>query len=96
MNIARYLEAQGYTPYRWVYGDLIKCDRPHEFTTVKAGGLDVRWVKDRRVFVYGLSEKGKPPTLISPRMFQMDDDQNKYLASKPIEKIYNELKNLLY
>ena len=37
------------------------------FSTMQKDGIDARFKKDNIVFIWGLHEKGKPPTLISPR-----------------------------
>jgi hypothetical protein len=44
--------------------------RPHDYSSMVVGGLDSRFVKDLdfdNQIIWGLHERGKPPTLITPR-----------------------------
>jgi len=93
MNIVHYLISQGYKTYRWSKNGYIPCDNNFDFSSMREGGLDVRLVKDDSQFVYGLNEKNKPPTLIHPRPFnlQSDNEMNTYLRENTIENIYKEL-----
>ena len=65
-----YLIGIGYKPYRKVFVNKkfeYQLSTYDYFTTVMGGGLDIRFLKDGKEIVWGLSENGKPPTLISPR-----------------------------
>ncbi len=56
------------------------------FNTMKVGGIDTIWVKDndfKKIIVFGLHEKGMPPTLIG----------NKHRSKMPIEKIHGVYKD---
>lgn len=38
-----------------------------DYSTMRENGVDSRYEKDGVIFIWGLHEKDKPPTLISPR-----------------------------
>lgn len=44
------------------------CQGKHlDYSSMRENGIDSRYIKDNIIFIWGLHEKGKPPTLISPR-----------------------------
>jgi hypothetical protein len=63
----QYLMSIGYRPFRYSKLGLVPCVNPYDYSTMREGGLDVRLIKGDSIFVYGLHEFKKPPTLISPR-----------------------------
>jgi len=67
------LISKGYKKFRFItnkkgfkkeYNPSIKDDT---FSTMVDGGLDIRYEKDDDIWIFGLHEKGYPPTLIYPR-----------------------------
>jgi hypothetical protein len=91
--IVNYLIEKGYKPFRWSRNRLTPCDRPIEFSSVTVGGVDVRLIKGNSVFIYGLHEKGKPPTLIYPRPkgIYLDDEMNRFLSENTDEEVFKKL-----
>lgn len=73
MNIQDYLIKKGYIGYRAVFEKnnlVFKKNTMGYFSTMVNGGLDIRYVKDsdfKNAIIYGLNERGKPPTLVYPR-----------------------------
>lgn len=69
-HLTKYLvEDLGYKSYRYVSGKYIP-NNINDYSTMVEGGLDVRYIKDSdetKQIIFGLHEKGKPSTLISPR-----------------------------
>lgn len=68
-HLLEVIEDNGFKPYRFKYG-FKECKTPSDISATVSGGLAVYWVKDEdfsNPVIWGLSEKGKPPTLISPR-----------------------------
>jgi hypothetical protein len=67
------------------------------YNVMKNGGTCVRFIKDDIEIIYGLSELGNPPTLISPRpRIKMksnifDEPINKCLSLEKNEDIYKAL-----
>lgn len=57
-------------------------------------GIVRYWEKDNFIVIFGLSEHGKPPTVISPRPKNWsDDDMNKFLRENDCETIFNQFKD---
>ena len=96
--MVEYLISKGYKPFRWSKKGLVECNNLHNYSTMVEGGLDVRLIKDKSVFIYGLNDLNKPPTLIYPRPIGIntDDLMNRYLNSNSAESVYNELVKLSY
>jgi hypothetical protein len=67
MKLIEYLISLGYKPFRYSRSGLVPCTNPYDYSTMREGGLDVRLMKGDSVFIIGLHEFKKPPTLISPR-----------------------------
>jgi len=67
MKLIEYLISLGYKPFRYSKNGLVPCTNPYDYSTMREGGLDVRLIKGDSIFVIGLHELKKPPTLISPR-----------------------------
>jgi hypothetical protein len=67
MKLIEYLISLGYKPFRYSRSGLVPCTNPYDYSTMREGGLDVRLIKGDSVFIIGLHELKKPPTLISPR-----------------------------
>jgi len=67
MKLIEYLLAIGYKPFRYSRNGLVPCVNPYDYSTMREGGLDVRLIKGDSIFIIGLHEHKKPPTLISPR-----------------------------
>lgn len=92
-----YLIEIGYKPYRKVYAnkkfEYIPSTYDY-FTTVMGGGLDIRFMMGDKEIVFGLSENGKPPTLISPRPngIKDDDSMNRALKTFTPMEIYEMIK----
>ena len=63
----QYLMSIGYKPFRYSRSGLVPCANPYDYSTMREGGLDVRLIKGDSIFIIGLHEHKKPPTLISPR-----------------------------
>ena len=63
----QYLISLGYKAFRYTKFGLIRCTNPYDYSTMREGGLDVRLIKGDSIFIIGLHELKKPPTLISPR-----------------------------
>lgn len=60
------------------------------FSTMVPGRISNIWVKDGKEVVFGLNEKGKPPTLCYPRPkgIRRDDEMNKLLKELEPEEIF--------
>jgi len=69
-HLTKYLvEDLGYKSYRYVDGKYVP-NNINDYSTMVEGGLDVRYMKDgdeTKQIIFGLNERGKPATLISPR-----------------------------
>ena len=71
-----------------------------QFSSVTVAGCRVIYTKDNSRFIFGLNEKGNPPTLIFPRKYKTKDnfiyeysdaEMSGYLLKNEPEYIYNEL-----
>jgi hypothetical protein len=75
-----------------------------QFSSVVENGVWVRYKKDNSCFLFGLNEKGNPPTIIFPRKRTTEKNENwlterectdaemlGYLLSNKAEFIFNEL-----
>ena len=84
MGFEDYLLSLGYKRYRKVYanGKFEYVDFKHKgFSSMMPGGLDVRYIKDNdfdNEIIFGLHEKYKPPTLVSPRPRINNKGMNEY------------------
>ena len=96
MNIVQYLISIGYETFRWSKKGYVVCNNNFNFSTMTEGGLDVRLVKGKSEFIFGLNEVGKPPTLIYPRTKELikDDDMNFFLSKNSSEFVFEHLKHL--
>ena len=96
--MVEYLISIGYKPFRWTKKGLVECNNPHNYSTMVEGGLDVRLIKGKSVFIYGLNDLNKSPTLIYTRPIGIntDDLMNRYLNSNSVESVYNDLVKLSY
>jgi hypothetical protein len=65
-------------------------------TISSLSSLDRRYEKEGSVIIFGLSEKGKPPTIVYPRpiitngnisKIASDDDINRILINKPCHEV---------
>lgn len=69
-HLTKYLvEDLGYKSYRYISGEYIP-NNINDYSTMVEGGLDIRYIKDgdkSKQIIFGLHEKGKPATLITPR-----------------------------
>jgi len=107
-NFIQYLEDTGYKPYRKFKDGSLKLTIKNQFSTSVEGALCDFWIKNedyQNPIVWGLSEKGKPPTLICPRpqisytkentylIGAFDDSMNICLQKEDPEDIYKALYN---
>lgn len=97
MNIQDYLLSIGFIPHRlndkfeWVV------NYKKGFSSMVIGGIDIRYIKGNEVFVYGLYEQGKPPTLSYPLfdscfnegVTSIRDEQERAMKGLTGEEIYN-------
>ena len=107
MGIEEYIIKQGYKPFRQVDGKLIPEEESgiSSYSTMVKGGIQKIYTKEGSPNIYyGLSEYGKPPTLIEPRPCielkmleegkyyimneQSDDAVNRCLREEPVEEVY--------
>lgn len=81
----------GYEPFRSTSKGLVPdTGNPMEFSSMVEGGIATIWMKEGFPnIVWGLSEYGKPPTLISPKplvlidgCWRLDDDAINHCLSK--------------
>lgn len=89
MKIIEYLISIGYKSFRHNKIGLVPCINPYDYSTMREGGIDVRLIKDNSIFIFGLHEHKKPPTLISPRTneLQRDNEMNKFLADHSAKEV---------
>ena len=78
MNFQEFLKANGWKPNR---------ENDDFFSSLVIGGIDVRYMKDDKIIIWGLHDRGKPPTLIYPRRWVDDNETNKFLESHTNEEI---------
>ena len=67
MKLIEYLLLKGYKPFKYLRNDLVPCENPYDYSTMRESGLGVLLIKGDSIFSIGLHEHMKPPTLISPR-----------------------------
>lgn len=93
MRIIEYLISQGYKPFRQTKNGMIPCINPYDFSTMREGGLDVALTKDNSIFIFGLNEVKKPPTLKYPRTIklQRDDEMNRFLSENSPKEVFDTL-----
>lgn len=69
-HLTKYLvDDLSYKSYRYVAGKYVP-NNINDYSTMVEGGLAVHYMKnsdETKQIIFGLHEKGKPPTLISPR-----------------------------
>jgi len=97
-----YLISQGFQRMKRTSEGFIPVGDNFTFSTMTS--LSVCYVKDGLVIVYGLNERGLPPTLIEPRpkfikegnVFRSyrDHDAHRWLANTPFDEILQEIKNI--
>lgn len=90
MSFQEYLLSIGYLPFRVIFENGEKKYIPAKddyFSTAQHGYIDIRYRKLNKEIVFGLHERDKPPTLISPRPrgIESDDDMNIILMNLPHE-----------
>lgn len=95
-NITNILIEKGFKVYRKIYQGnstfkYVECEYKGVFSS-ENGYLDYRFIKDNLEVIYGLNEKNKPPTLISPRPNDVysDDEMNRKLLVNSLD-VYNEI-----
>lgn len=77
-----YLIKLGYKPFRRVFkkGEWIYEEVKGKWYYSSLGDLSISFIKEgQREIVIGLHEKDKPPTLISPRLRERDDEVNRLI-----------------
>lgn len=91
----QYLFDKGFRPFKQVFFkqlsyEPLELNKISSFSTMEPGRIENVWIKDDMKIFFGLSEKGKPPTLISPRPkgIYFDDDMNRLLKEKTPEEIF--------
>lgn len=63
-----------------------------DYSTTRVNGIDSRYKHpDGRIIIWGLHEKGKPPTLIYPRLAYFDDKINKILNTNNHKDIFDSM-----
>lgn len=84
MNFLDYAISQGFELYQGVHRD---------YSSLRHNGLDSRYKKGTDIIIWGLEEKGKSPTLIYPKPFgaNTQDEVFKILKTFSNEEIYNSL-----
>lgn len=64
------------------------------YSSMRFNGVDSRYIKDNRIIIWGLSEAGKPPTLISPRpkiLKTFKSSRGSYTKSEIHDDLMNEV-----
>lgn len=87
MSFIEYIKSLGYKPHKvTIEKSGNKTARPvgdiaaNDFSTVASPpGLDTHWILGDKTIVWGLYEKGYPPTLISPRPKSVTIDGDKHM-----------------
>lgn len=89
MSFQEYIKSIGFVPNR---------ENDMHFSGAEAGMCQVKYNLGDKVIIWGLHEKGKPPTLISPRPkeaydrstgYTSDDNVNRLLSEKSPEEVFN-------
>jgi hypothetical protein len=74
-NFEQYLHDNGFMPFielfnrktKTFYLEPLELNKCNTFSTMVDGRLHNVWVKEDKAIYFGLNEKSKPPTLLSPR-----------------------------
>jgi len=66
-DIVGHLLETGFKPFRRVHDEEIPCTNPRFISSVDHN-IYVYFKKEDKVVVYGMSEYGKPPTIVYPRI----------------------------
>jgi hypothetical protein len=85
----RYLIEQGFSVYHYDCKERKLNEGYKHLSTLV--NLDNRYIKGNTKIIWGLNEVGKPPTLIYPKLFQTDNEVNRYLQNKNFAELLKEL-----
>jgi len=102
MTLIDILLKEGWKPHRKVFKNNDFNYEPtlfnNNYSSLESGNLDYRFIKDGKEIVWGLNERGKPPTLHWPTSFipnnnltLTDDTIIRYLKDTNPETVYNQI-----
>lgn len=95
MSFPQYLIQLGWISHRkkFINGEFhyVLCEFNNVYSTLENGGLDFRFMKDGKEIIWGLNEKGNPPSLVYPRPDGMNEDHkvHRFINDHTNEEILN-------